>query len=120
MTEFGKILRKLRIDCNELLGDMADKLGISPAFLSSIENGRKAVPLGIPQKIARLYTLETQDEDRLQNAADATNRQIRLSLEHANLQKRSMALSFARCFEEMSEEDVQAIQAILSKNVGEE
>ena len=33
LTEFGKFLRKLRIDNEELLKDMAIKLNTTPAFL---------------------------------------------------------------------------------------
>ena len=40
-TNFGKFCRKLRIDNDELLYDMAAKLGVSSAFLSKVENGKK-------------------------------------------------------------------------------
>ena len=36
VSNFGKFLRKLRIDYSEVLGTMAKKLGISPAYLSAI------------------------------------------------------------------------------------
>ncbi|MDM9986787.1 hypothetical protein QVL71_05985, partial [Bartonella henselae] len=48
LTSFGQILRKLFcIDCSERLLDMADKLGVSVAFLSSVKIGKKSVPVGI-------------------------------------------------------------------------
>ena len=34
LTPFGKAARKIRIDRGETLGDMAEELGISAAFLS--------------------------------------------------------------------------------------
>ena len=37
----GKFLRKLRIDHDEYLKDMAQKLNISISYLSAIENGVK-------------------------------------------------------------------------------
>lgn len=40
LTAFDKILRKLLIDSFERLLDMADKLGISGSFLSSVEIGK--------------------------------------------------------------------------------
>lgn len=36
-TNYGKVLRKIRVDRDELLKDMAGKLGITSAYLSSIE-----------------------------------------------------------------------------------
>lgn len=40
LTEFGKVLRSIRISRHELLKDMADKLKITSAQLSSIETGK--------------------------------------------------------------------------------
>ncbi|MBQ4504903.1 MAG: helix-turn-helix transcriptional regulator, partial [Firmicutes bacterium] len=44
LTEFGKMCRKMRIDRNELLAEMAGRVGVSPAFLSAVENGKRNVP----------------------------------------------------------------------------
>ncbi len=40
LIPFGKTLRKIHIDQTERLLDMADKLGVSIAFLSSVEIGK--------------------------------------------------------------------------------
>ena len=42
LTALGRFLRKIRIDRNELLKDMADKLEVSASFLSAVENGKRA------------------------------------------------------------------------------
>ena len=44
LTSIGRFLRKLRIDHGEILKDMADALGVSYAFLSAVENGKKKCP----------------------------------------------------------------------------
>ena len=41
LTSLGKFLRKIRIDNDEYLKDMADKLGVTVSFLSAVENGKK-------------------------------------------------------------------------------
>ena len=38
ITNFGKFLRKLRVDHNEFLKDMAARLGVTVAYLSAIEH----------------------------------------------------------------------------------
>ena len=43
LTEFGKILRKLRIDRQELLRDMAKNLEVSSAYLSAVETGKRKI-----------------------------------------------------------------------------
>ena len=43
ITEFGKAVRKARIDASVTLGDMAEALEVSPPFLSAMETGRKKI-----------------------------------------------------------------------------
>ena len=42
LTEYGKFIRKLRIDKNINQKEHAELLGVSATFLSSIEKGKKA------------------------------------------------------------------------------
>ncbi len=60
VTPFGKTLCKLRIDHSERLLDMAKKLDISVSFLSSVEIGKKSVPVGLEEKIIELYALDQE------------------------------------------------------------
>ncbi|WP_375631934.1 MULTISPECIES: helix-turn-helix domain-containing protein, partial [unclassified Bartonella] len=71
VTSFGKILRKLRIDHSERLLDMAKKLDISVAFLSSVEIGKKSVPVGLEEKIIELYALDQEVAEILRRESDA-------------------------------------------------
>lgn len=43
LTEFGKEVRKARIDTNQTLMTMAKELGTTPAFLSAMETGSKKI-----------------------------------------------------------------------------
>jgi len=45
-TEIGKELRKLRIDRDERLLDMSERLEKSSAFISAVERGTKTPPNG--------------------------------------------------------------------------
>lgn len=56
-TEIAKFLRKLRIDNDQSLGDMADKIGLSAAYLSAIENKHRVVPEDIKEKLYKAYNL---------------------------------------------------------------
>ncbi|WP_455477636.1 helix-turn-helix domain-containing protein [Bartonella sp. B41] len=71
LTSFGKILRELRIDRLERLFDMSKKLGISSAFLSSIEIGKRSIPVGMEEKIIELYALDKEIEVLLRKEADS-------------------------------------------------
>lgn len=65
LTEFGQFCRKLRIDRGELLFHMASKLGVSSAFLSSVENGKKNPPKEWQETICELYGLKSDDKQKL-------------------------------------------------------
>ena len=43
INDLGKMLRKIRIEEDERLLDMAENIGVSVAFLSAIETGRNQV-----------------------------------------------------------------------------
>ena len=68
VTAFGKILRKRRIDSSEILGDMAKRLDVSAAYLSSIENGLREIPDSFVEKISKEYGLSEAEK---QGAVDA-------------------------------------------------
>ena len=66
MTEIAKFLRKLRIDNDQSLGDMADKIDFSAAYLSAIENGKRIAPEEMKDKLFEKYSLS--DEQKLEFA----------------------------------------------------
>ncbi len=70
LTEFGKELRKLRIENNEKLLDMSKKIEKSVAFLSAVETSRKPLPMGFEEIVIRVYKLGSEMANRLRKAAD--------------------------------------------------
>jgi transcriptional regulator with XRE-family HTH domain len=44
MTPFGDRMRKLRAERNMTLKDMAGAVGVSPAYLSALEHGKRGRP----------------------------------------------------------------------------
>jgi transcriptional regulator with XRE-family HTH domain len=116
MTDFGKFLRKLRIDHDEVLYDMSRNLKVSSAFLSSVENGIKSVPKDLVIKIVDFYRLEPKQTEELQKLADMTTKQVRLNLGNVNEDKRNLALAFARRFDSMEQIEIQKLLRALSSN----
>ena len=114
LTQFGKALRKLRIDRNELLRDMAEILHVTPSYLSAIENGKRNIPEEWPDVIAEKYSLSSVEYSQLLNAASYSKEEIRLNVKNSHNSKKELALSFARKFDELSEEDIQRLLAALN------
>ena len=116
LTSVGKFLRKVRIDNNEILADMADKLGVSPSFLSAVENGKKKVPVGWSVKICELYKLDDNQSENLDQAIAETELSYEIDLSGVTKQNREIAVSFARKFATMDEEQIEKIKRILGVN----
>ena len=111
LTEFGKALRKIRIDRQQLLRDMADKLGVSSAYLSAVETGKRRIPQDWVSKIASIYSLSCEEQADLQSAADNSVFDVTISLVNASEQKRNAVLSFARALDGLNDEDLKRIMA---------
>lgn len=122
LTVFGKFCRKLRIDKGELLRDMADHLGVTAAYLSAVEIGKRNIPEEWINKIIGIYELTTDDVARLRSAYDQAVTQIKIDLSDQTPKHREAAMVFAREFKEMSEDELnefmKAIKTLKSKSRG--
>lgn len=112
-THIGEFLRSLRIEHGEILKTMAEKLGVSSAFLSAVENGKKKMPAQWKEKLCSIYDLSTKQQDALQAAIIDTNSAVELSLKNATPQSRKLAISFARHFESLDDETSRKIIEML-------
>ena len=116
VTSIGMFLRKLRIDKGEILKNMADTLGVSSAFLSAVENGKKKFPEAWHQKLADKYELSPEQKDELQQAIIESKDVIELNLQRATAGNRQLAISFARQFDSLDEKTSRQIFDILNKH----
>jgi predicted transcriptional regulator len=94
LTDFGRAVRKARIDVGVTLQDMAASLSVSPAFLSSLEVGRKRIPEEWVKKIQKFFKEKGAAIPNLQVLADISNKTI--SLDEMNPQKAMLLAGFAR------------------------
>lgn len=115
LTELGKILRKIRIDRQELLRDMAGTLGVSAAYLSAVENGKRNAPATWVDKIIHAYHLNPEEALQLQSAFDESKDELRISLQRISTQQRNTAISFAKALEGLSDEELKKIMTVVQK-----
>lgn len=94
LTEFGKEIRKLRIDRGLRLLDLADRLEVSSAFVSAIETGRKSMPSNYVASTARAMGLSQEEERRLERAADQSRMQVSVGALPSD--QRELLAAFAR------------------------
>jgi transcriptional regulator with XRE-family HTH domain len=113
LTEFGKRLRKLRIDKDERLIDMADRIGKSAAYISAVETGRKPPSDDLVDVVIRVYDLDSSKAEDLRAAAAAGKKTFQLQPE--TILGRDTAALLARKFDSLSPEEMEKIRTILLK-----
>lgn len=78
-SKFGEAIRKARRAADLTLGTLADKIGISPGYLSDIEQGRKAPPSG--DAVARFAEALVMDLNLLSQLAAESRGAFKLLVE---------------------------------------
>jgi transcriptional regulator with XRE-family HTH domain len=94
LTEFGAAVRKARIDAKVTLQQMADELDVTPAYLSSLEVGRKRVSPQWVKKIEAYFKKKKIAIRDLRVLADVSNKSI--PLEGVSPQQQMLLAGFAR------------------------
>ena len=114
-VKIGEYLRDLRLAKGQTLKQMAEELGVSSAFLSAVENGKKNMPEKWYGPLSSKYSLNKSQIIELQKAVEESSTVIRLNLTNANSINRELAVSFARSFEKLSESESATIMKILER-----
>ena len=99
LTEFGKAVRKARLDSGNTLKTMAASLGISSAFLSAVETGKSKIPNRLVIRIEALLKKQGIEVADLMKLADLSNQRISLkglSEQHQQLLLRLAHTSYSK------------------------
>ncbi|GAB4359775.1 MAG: hypothetical protein Kow00114_12900 [Kiloniellaceae bacterium] len=113
ITDIGRALRKLRIDNDERLLDMAEKLGKSASFISAVEVGKKAPPSGFEELVIKAYGLASKAADQLRRAADLSRKAF--VIEPTSALGRDTAGLLARRMDDLTDDQLEEIQEILRR-----
>lgn len=118
LTQFGKAVRKARIDSGLNLQSMSSELKVSAAFLSAIENGKKKIPPGMVEKIDNLFHKLGTPIDNLNKLVTISNELVPLhglplqqqllvaEIAQAKLTSEQLT-ALARLFAEITAEDIE-------------
>ncbi len=113
VTSFGKFLRKIRIDHNEILKDMANVLGVTASFLSAVENGKKKIPDQWLQILGDVYNLTPKEIEELDFAFSETNNSIKILFDGLGEENKKVAFSFARKLDTFTEKELAEFRKIM-------
>ena len=110
--DLSKFLAIKRIEYNENLFDMARKLDISIAYLSSIENGKREIPRDFFEKIKKNYNLNLSEEEKLKKIISYTKK-IVIDMKELSEDRKDISLRYARKIQSLSEEKLRKLREIL-------
>lgn len=114
LTNFGKFCRKLRIDKGELLYDMAQRLKVSSAFLSKVENGKAKPPKEWKESITSMYSLNEEQKEELCEYIDEARESSIINVSSFSRDDRDMMFAFARKLDSMDEDAKKAWKGLLN------
>jgi transcriptional regulator with XRE-family HTH domain len=114
LTTFGKVIRKLRIDHGLLLGNMAKKIGVSSAYLSSIELGERSIPKDFFQKIKGCSIFNKDELSAIEESITHSLKEFKFT-PSTNSQKELMA-SLARSLDRLTEEQINIMHDAINNN----
>ncbi|WP_375682722.1 MULTISPECIES: XRE family transcriptional regulator, partial [unclassified Bartonella] len=86
-------------------------LDISVAFLSSVEIGKKSVPVGLEEKIIELYALDQEVAEILRRESDACRKSFTIKTSDP-LRGEAVGMFF-RTLKDFSQEDLEAFKTLL-------
>ena len=114
ITPFGKAVRKARIDADVSLSDMAAALGVTPAFLSSVESGRKKVPADLVKKVNEFLSARDVGVSKLGSLADISNESV--SLEGLDPEHQMFVSDLARAsWNNLDAEELENLKTLLRR-----
>ena len=114
MTPFGRKLRDLRAQRGLRLKDMAAALGVSSAYLSALEHGRRGRPSsGFVQQISAFFNLAWDDVDELKRLAELSH--PRVVVDTAGLAPRATELAnrLAETIDRLDDETIERLLALI-------
>ncbi len=118
LTPFGVAVRKLRLEKGLRLVDMAKPLGMSTAFLSAIETGRKPIPDGLLSKISRSLEWTAGELALVRRAIEQSRKEVRLDGKSA--EDRELIAAFARSIDKVPAATISQLKKLLLKSVQSE
>lgn len=117
LTDFGKFCRKLRIDHDETQKDIADYLGVTTAYLSTMENGKRNISKTIADKLITRYNLSGVDLDRFILAIDNSMSLIKFHIAKLNFMDRKLIMKIYHNLNKLNDEDKRELIEVIDNQL---
>lgn len=110
-------MERRRRERGEQQRDSAALLGISDAYMSSIEVGRRNVPKGMLDKLIAVGYAEPDERDWLEHLIYLSKTTERVDVGHLSLEHRRLVHMFADALPTLSEPAIASLRTMLEPEV---
>ena len=119
MTPFGDKLRALRNERGVSQKDMAEAIGVSAAYLSALEHGRRGAPTWtLIQKIIGYFNVIWDDAEELARLAETSHPRVKIDTSGLSPAATELANVLAENIEKLDEEELRRIIASIHAALG--
>ncbi|SRR5690606_32909899 len=119
MTPFGERIRALREEKGVTQKDMAEAIGVSPAYLSALEHGNRGAPnWAMVQKIVGYFNVIWDDAEELQRLAGNSRPRVLVDTTGLSPQATLLANRLAEDIRRLSKDDIAELLARLQQMAG--
>ncbi len=116
MTPFGEKLRALRKEKGVRQVDMADTLGVSAAYLSALEHGKRGAPSwAFLQKIIQYFGLIWDDAEHLKDLAHLSKPKVSIDTSGLDPRATEAANLLARRIARLTDRELDQLLAFLAE-----
>lgn len=116
MTPFGEALRKLRERKGVSQKEMAAAIGVSPAYLSALEHGKRGKPnFDLLQRIAGYFNIIWDEAEELFTVADMSDPRVVIDTSGLPPQYTALANALARRIRLLAPNVINELNSVLEK-----
>jgi transcriptional regulator with XRE-family HTH domain len=116
MTPLGQRMRELRRQRGVTQRDMARALGVSPAYLSAFEHGKRGKPgWAMVQKIIGYFNVIWDEADEIGRLAGLSDPRVVVDTSGLSPKATALANRLAGEIATMSDSDIEAVSAVLGE-----
>ena len=116
MTPLGAKLRQMRAERGVTLKHMAHAIGVSPAYLSALEHGKRGAPTWfLVQRIIVYFNIIWDDAEELCRLAQSSDPRIKIDTSGAIPEATAFANLLARSIADLDEADFAMMTKIVEE-----
>lgn len=118
MTPFGEAVRKLRAERGVSQKEMAEAIGVSAAYLSALEHGRRGKPsFDFLQRVAGYFHIIWDDAEALFAIADQSDPRVVIDTAGLSAAHTAFANRLSRIIGQLDEEAIGELDGLVGRKL---